>query len=151
MSESKGEGEAVPTALKSAYTLSRRMPDGVTVDQAVERLTASMKKQKFGLPPGTTNMKAGEIFVKKGLATEVQPYRLIGYCSPPEAFKVLKTEPSAGVFLPCTALIMQTDDGHVEIAVQDPLTMLGIISKKDELLDTIHAVRRRVLTAINEA
>jgi len=130
------------------YAMTKRLADGVGVDEAVEKVIAAMKAQKFGLPPGTTNMKAGEIMVAKGLSTELKKFRMLGFCSPPEAHTVMTTEPILALFLPCSCIVVETPAGHTEIAIIDPLAMMGFSTKKDELMEVVTNVRSRLQAAL---
>ena len=98
--------------------------------------------------------QVNKIFAGKGLMTAEdaakRPFRIIGFCNPPSAFKVLNAEPSIGLFLPCNAVLAVAEDGRVEVAVPDPYAFLGLVSNKPAVLPIVQHVRACLEKALAE-
>ena len=111
-------------------------------DTAVERATAALKDQGFGI--------LTEIDVKATLKTkldaEFRPYKILGACNPPLAQRALEAEPYIGALLPCNVFIQQREDGQVEVGVMNPATLVPITgnsalqSVQDEVTQRIAAM-----------
>jgi hypothetical protein len=69
------------------------------------------------------------------------------------AYRALTAAPQVGLLLPCNVTIAQADDGPIDVALVDPLTMLGVVA--DPALQSIAAEARarleRVVAALQEA
>lgn len=102
-----------------------------------------------GRHPQVNKILAGKGLMDAEVAAK-RPYRILGFCNPPEAFKVLQAEPSVGLFLPCNAAVAVAEDGRVEVALPDPYAYLGIVSNKAGILGSVERVRAALKTALAE-
>ncbi|TNE92935.1 MAG: DUF302 domain-containing protein [Deltaproteobacteria bacterium] len=93
------------------------------LDTAVERMTAALKEQGFGVLT-TIDIRAT---LKKKLDVDFRPYVILGACNPPIAHKALTAEPHIGLFLPCNVVVQEVEGG-TEVSFIDPEVMLQMAS-----------------------
>lgn len=99
----------------------------VSFEEAIQKVTEKLKEKGFGI--------VSEIFVsevlKNKIGVELQPYKILGACSPNHAFKAISTESHIGLMLPCNVLVRQIDENLVEVSGIDPIaSMMAIENPK---------------------
>jgi uncharacterized protein (DUF302 family) len=113
-------------------------------DQAVERVKAELKKEGFGV--------LSDIDVKttlqEKLGVDFRPYRILGACNPPFAYKALLAEDKIGTMLPCNVIVQEHAPGQVEVTAIDPLASMASVQNID--LGTIGLEVRDKLKAVVE-
>jgi uncharacterized protein (DUF302 family) len=113
-------------------------------DEAVERVKAELKKDGFGV--------LTEIDVKKTLheklGVDFRPYRILGACNPPFAYKALMAEDKIGTMLPCNVIVQELAPGRIEVAAIDPLASMAAVKNED--LGAIGLEVREKLKAVVE-
>ena len=99
----------------------------LTFDEALEKVTAELKKEGFGV--------LTEIDVKKTLKEKLNvdrmPYKILGACNPPFAHKALETDPEIGLLLPCNVIVYESESGQINVAAIDAQAMLQITGRED--------------------
>ena len=127
-----------------AYYFSRKIEDGF--DKAVSRVTEALKKQGFGI---LTEIDVGAT-LKKKLDVDFRPYRILGACNPPFAYKALQTEDKIGTMLPCNVIVQATDDGGGEIAAIDPAASMQAVDNP-ALAEIARIIGEKLKTAVAKA
>ncbi len=103
---------------------------GITVrvnknfDDALAQATAALKVEGFGV---LTEIDVKDT-LKQKLDVDYRPYKILGACNPALAYRALSAAPEAGLLLPCNVTIAYVADNVTEVAIVDPVSMLGFVN-----------------------
>ncbi len=114
-------------------------------DDALAQVTAALKTEGFGV---LTEIDVKET-LKKKLDVDFRPYKILGACNPPLAYRALTTVPEVGLLLPCNVTVSYVEDNVTEVSIIDPLSMLGFINHPD--LEPVAAEARARLDRVAQA
>ena len=92
-------------------------------DEAVEKITAALKEVGFGILT-EIDMKAT---LKKKLDVDRKPYKILGACNPQFANKALSMEEKIGILLPCNVIVMENEEGKVDVSIMDPAIAMSVV------------------------
>lgn len=115
-------------------------------DEAITRVTEELKKEGFGI--------LSEIDVrqtlKKKLNVDFKKYKILGACNPPYAYQALQIEEKIGTMLPCNVIVLENDQGQVEVAAIDPIASMQAIknSQLNEVAVQIQAKLKKVIDSL---
>lgn len=127
------------------YGFERRLAD-TTFEQAVEKVTAALKTEGFGVLT-EIDVKAT---LKKKLDVDFRRYVILGACNPGLAHRALVAEAQIGLLLPCNVVVQETPEGSVTVSIADARSMFemvenpglaSVVTEADERL-------RRVMLAV---
>jgi uncharacterized protein (DUF302 family) len=99
----------------------------VAFDEAVEKVKAELKKEGFGV---LTDIDVRKTLNDK-LGVDFRPYRILGACNAPFAYKALQAEDKIGTMLPCNVIVQELEPGQVEVAAIDPLASMAAVQNID--------------------
>jgi uncharacterized protein (DUF302 family) len=103
------------------YGLEKTLP-GTTVEQAIERVTAALAGQGFGI---LSRIDVRETLRKK-LDLDFRGYTILGACNPGLAHRALTAEPQIGLLLPCNVVVQEAADGAL-VSIADPKVMFEVV------------------------
>lgn len=115
---------------------------GVSFEEAIQRVKDALKKEDFGV---LTEIDI-QATLKKKLNEDFRPYRILGACNPPFAYKALLAEDKIGAMLPCNVIVQQKEDG-IEVAAVDPVASMQAIDNKD-LAEIAEEIRSKLKSVI---
>lgn len=127
---------------KGNYGYSRTVD--LPYEQAVERVTATLKEQGFGILT-EIDVKAT---LKKKIDKDFTKYVILGACNPGFAFQALSGEIDIGLLLPCNVTVYENPaDGRTVVSVLDPETMVTL-TKREDIAPLARQVREKVVAAL---
>ncbi len=120
----------------------------VDYETALAKTIEALKAEGFGV---LTEIDVKETFKKK-LGVDFPPYKILGACNPPLAHRALTAAPEVGLLLPCNVTVRTLADGSIEVALVDPLSMLGVVSNPAvrPVADEARAKLERVAKALGQ-
>ncbi len=113
--------QAIETITKSEIGTTVRLQ--ADYDTTLVRVTAALKAEGFGV---LTEIDVKET-LKKKLDVDFRPYKILGACNPPLAYRALSAAPEVGLLLPCNVTVAYVEDGVTDVSLVDPLAMLGVV------------------------
>jgi uncharacterized protein (DUF302 family) len=121
---------------------------GVTIavpyEQAVERATAALKAEGFGVLT-TIDVKQT---LKQKLDREFRKYVILGACNPPLADRALHAELEIGLLLPCNVIVYELEPGRSAVSAMAPLAALGIVGDNAALAQVAREADERLRRAL---
>jgi uncharacterized protein (DUF302 family) len=114
----------------------------IPFDEAVERVTAELKREGFGV---LTDIDVKKTLNEK-LGVDFRKYRILGACNANYAYKALMAEDKIGTMLPCSVIVQELADGRVEVAAVDPAASMQAAQNPE--LGTVGLEVRNKLKAV---
>jgi uncharacterized protein (DUF302 family) len=123
-----------------------RVELSVGYEEAVERTTAALKTEGFGV---LTSIDVKQT-IKQKLDKDFRKYAILGACNPPLAYQALNAETEIGLLLPCNLIVYETGDGRSVVAAVAPLVTMGRVGNEAlaPLGMEVDAKLRRVMASI---
>ncbi len=92
-------------------------------DEAVDKISFALKEVGFGILT-EIDMKTT---LKNKLDVDRRPYKILGACNPPFAHKALSMEEKIGILLPCNVVVLENEEGKVEVSIMDPAVAMSVV------------------------
>lgn len=92
-------------------------------ETTLQRVADALKAEGFGI---LTEIDV-QATLKKKLDVDFRPYKILGACNPPLAYRALGAAPEVGMLLPCNVTVQQVDEARTQVSVVDPLAMMSVV------------------------
>ncbi|GBD93428.1 hypothetical protein BMS3Abin05_01011 [bacterium BMS3Abin05] len=115
----------------------------LSYEQAIEKVTEELKKEGFGI---LTEIDVTAT-LKKKLDVDFKPYKILGACNPPFAYKALQAEEQIGLMLPCNVIVYVNDSGETVVSAVDPVASMQAVDNPGlgEVAQTIQGKLKLVI------
>ncbi|MBI4486983.1 MAG: DUF302 domain-containing protein [Acidobacteria bacterium] len=133
------------TSAGRAYGFEQQL-EHATVDEALERVTAALKGEGFGI---LTQIDVKDT-LKKKLDIDFRRYLILGACNPSLAHRALSADPQIGLLLPCNVVIQEAPAGGALVSIADPRAMFTVVDNPAlaPIVDEADERLRRVAAAL---
>lgn len=125
----------------STYHLSRTVRAGFA--ETREKIIENLKDVGFGL---ITEIDMKEK-LKEKLDVDFKNYIILGACNPGFALEAVQMEEELGVLLPCNVVLIDKEDGSVQVSAIDAVKMMSIV-ENPKLTEVANVVNARMMQAI---
>jgi len=96
----------------------------LTFEQAKIHVTEALKTKGFGIISEISMHEK----LKEKLNVDFKRYLILGACNPGYAYKAVLAEDKIGTMLPCNVLVIEQENGKIEIAAVNPIASMQAIS-----------------------
>nr|WP_288931622.1 DUF302 domain-containing protein [uncultured Allomuricauda sp.] len=114
-------------------------------EKAIEKVTLELKNEGFGI---LTEIDITQT-LKNKLGVDFKKYRILGACNPPAAYEALTHEEKIGLFLPCNVVVLENENGEIEVAAVDPVASM-IAVKNEKLASVAQEIQQKLKNAIEK-
>ncbi len=124
-----------------SYAFSKKVD--LTYEEAIEKVTGALKEEGFGILT-EIDVKAT---LKKKLDVDFKPYKILGACNPPFAYKALQAEEQIGLMLPCNVIVYVNDEGETIVSAVDPVASMQAVENENlgEVAETIQGKLKKII------
>lgn len=123
---------------------AHRVELDVPYEEAIERATAALKEQGFGVLT-EIDIKAA---LKEKIGVDVDRYVILGACNPPLAHRALQSEQEIGILLPCNVVVYETKSGGSVVAAMAPKAAMSVVGGNPELKKVADEAEERIQKAM---
>jgi uncharacterized protein (DUF302 family) len=121
---------------------THRRETKLSYDDAIERVTAALKDQGFGV---LTRIDMRQTLLDK-IGVETPPQMILGACNPTLAHKATSADPRIAALLPCNVVVRTEGDGTVIEALAPAL--MAEVSGNEELRPIADEAAERIQAAL---
>ena len=109
-------------------------------DDAIERTTAALKEQGFGV---LTRIDVHDTLREK-IGVDFRRYVILGACNPPIAHRALSRRAEVGLMLPCNVTVDEVEAGTVDVRIANPHAMMEVVGEDAELAAVADEATKRL-------
>jgi uncharacterized protein (DUF302 family) len=113
-------------------------------DDVHKQVVESLKDVGFGV---ITEIDMKEK-LKEKLDVDYKNYVILGACNPGFAYEAVQMEEELGVLLPCNVVLIDKEDGNVQVSAIDAQKMMSVVGN-DELDAIALTVNERLTQALD--
>ncbi len=127
------------------YGITKHLP-GTAVEEARVRAIEALRTEGFGVLTEIDVQKT----LKEKLGVDHPPYRILGACNPPLAYRALQGDPGVGLLLPCNVVVAEHPGGGSVVSAMDPRAMFQVVDNPDlaPVVTEVEARLRRVIASL---
>jgi len=105
-------------------------------DEIREQVVENLKDVGFGI---ITEIDMKEK-LKEKLDIEYKRYVILGACNPGFAYEAIQMEEELGVLLPCNVVIIDQENGRVQVSAIDARKMMSVVGNRelDKVAETVN-------------
>ena len=157
MSGVKRQSERLVYGKTFAMNINKYQNEGVTLikyyidkitdyhfDEAIDKVTEALKVEGFGI---LTEIDV-QATLKKKLDVDLKPYKILGACNPPNAYKALQAEEQIGLMLPCNVIVYVNDESKTVVAAVDPIVSMQAV-ENEQLAGIANEIRTKLEKVIH--
>ena len=127
---------------KTSYGFSKIVDLGY--QEALKKVTEELQKEGFGI---LTEIDV-QATLRKKLEVDFKPYKILGACNPPFAYKALQAEEEIGLMLPCNVIVYMNRDDKTVIAAVDPIVSMQSVDNS-RLVDVAVTIQDKLRSVID--
>lgn len=124
---------------------AHRVELDVPYKEAIERATAALKEQGFGVLT-EIDIKAA---LKEKIGVDVDRYIILGACNPPLAHRALQAEQEIGILLPCNVIVYEKGEGRSVVAAMAPKAAMSVVGDNPALEKVADEADERIRKAMS--
>lgn len=94
----------------------------VSFDETIKKVSAELEKEGFGI---LTKIDI-QATMKEKLNVNLGKYKILGACNPLFTKKALQANHHIGSILPCNVVVIEKDDGTINVSAVNPETTMWI-------------------------
>ncbi len=130
--------------MTSKYAFGK--PVAMRFEQALERVTAELAKEGFGV---LTEIDLAAT-LKKKLGKDMPPYKILGACNPQFAHRAIEADPQIGALLPCNVVVREDKSGQTIVEIMDPQAVMQLVDRAEvgEIAAEVRKRLERILAAL---
>lgn len=127
------------------YGITRHLRD-MDIEQARSRAIEALKAEGFGVLTEIDVQKT----LKEKLGVDYPPYRILGACNPPLAYRALTGDPGVGLLLPCNVVVAAHPEGGSVVSAVNPQAMFSVVDTPglEPVVAEVEAKLRRVIESL---
>lgn len=117
---------------------------GKSFQEVTEIVKNELKTEGFGV---VSEIDISET-LKNKINVDFKKYRILGACNPHYAYRALQAEDKIGLFLPCNVIVVEHEEGVVEVSAVDPVASMASVD--NEALEPLASgVRQKLMNVID--